>query len=433
VDGGMTPALLTLRQVALQLSPTDRAKNELQLSGRMDLSHTNAYSGALTLRAESLDVTPYYDLMGKRSTNTAPPAGSTPPSGVPGPVVEPEALVFPLQDLKVDARIDRLYLHELAVSNWLANATVNGGRIRVATNQLTLNGAPVSLRADLDLGVKGWTYDVALRADKVPLEPLANTFSPDTRGQYQGLLLCDAQVKGAGITDAGIRSNLAARIDFSFTNAIIQLSGAKARALLVPVSTLLRLPELQHSPLNWVWVQSDARNGAIRLTRAEVQSAAFEARTEGAIPLATVLTNSPLNLPVEFALRRFLAEKAGLMTALPARNTNYVTLPQFATVKGTLGQPKSDLNAPVISGLLLKSGVALAESLGVKVAPQTGDLLKGLGNLLTGDKPASAATNQTTVPPASTTTNLNATTNRSTATNAPLNLLDLLRPQPSKR
>lgn len=101
---------------------------------------------------------------------------------------------------------------------------------------------------------------------------------------------------------------------------------------------------------------------------------------------------SPLNLPVEFALRRSLAEKSSLLPPNTPTNATYALLPKFVTIKGTLGEPKSDLNELALGGLLLKSGVGIAEKLGVKVDPKTGNLLQGVGNLLTGQKPAT--TNQ---------------------------------------
>jgi len=61
--------------------------------------------------------------------------------------------------------------------------------------------------------------------------------------------------------------------------------------------------------------------------------------------------------------------------------------------KLTVGDPKSDLNEMALGGLLLKSGVGLAEKLGVKADPKAGSALQGLGNLLTGQQPA-ANTNQ---------------------------------------
>ena len=42
--------------------------------------------------------------------------------------------------------------------------------------------------------------------------------------------------------------------------------------------------------------------------------------------------------------------------------------------------------------MLLKSGVGIAEKLGVKVDSKSGNVLQGIGNLLTGQKPAT--TNQ---------------------------------------
>ena len=67
-------------------------------------------------------------------------------------------------------------------------------------------------------------------------------------------------------------------------------------------------------------------------------------------------------------------------------------LPKFVTVKGTLGEPKSEVNKLALGGVLLKTTTGIAERLGVKVEPGTSNLLQGVGNLLTGQKPAS--TNQ---------------------------------------
>jgi hypothetical protein len=132
--------------------------------------------------------------------------------------------------------------------------------------------------------------------------------------------------------------------------------------------------------------------GNIKLSRFIVQSEAFEGRTQGIIPIAEVLTNSPLNLPVEFALRRSLAEKSNLLPPNTPTNATYALLPKFVTVKGTLGEPKTDLNELALGGLLLKTGVGVAEKLGVNVGGKTGEAIKGVGNLLTGQKPAT--TNQ---------------------------------------
>ena len=211
-----------------------------------------------------------------------------------------------------------------------------------------------------------------------------------------------------------MQKNLNGQAAFSFTNANLQLVGSKAKRLIVPIAMLLRVPDITQSPVNWLDARTTISDGNIQLSRFAVQSAAFEATTAGVIPIAEVLTNSPLNLPVEFALRRSLAEKASLLPPNTPPDAPYALLPKFVTVKGTVGDPKPDLNEMALGGLLLKSGVGLAEKLGVKVDPKAGSALQGLGNLLTGQKPA-ANTNR-------------ASTNRP-ATNPParLNPLDLFK------
>ena len=81
-------------------------------------------------------------------------------------------------------------------------------------------------------------------------------------------------------------------------------------------------------------------------------------------------TNFPLNLPVEFALRRSLAEKSSLLPPNTPTNATYATLPKFVTLKGTIGVPKSDLNRLALGGLLLKSGLGIAEKFGVNLDPR---------------------------------------------------------------
>ena len=63
VDASFNQQIADLRQLQIALTPTARATNQLQLSGRVDLSKTNAISGNLKLAADSLDFTRYYDLV----------------------------------------------------------------------------------------------------------------------------------------------------------------------------------------------------------------------------------------------------------------------------------------------------------------------------------------------------------------------------------
>jgi hypothetical protein len=176
------------------------------------------------------------------------------------------------------------------------------------------------------------------------------------------------------------------------------LIGPKTRQLMDPIAMLLRIPEITSSPLEWLDARVELGGGNVNLSRFIAQSEAFSATTQGVIPIAEALTNSPLNLPVKFALRRSLAEKSSLLPANTPPDVQYPALPEFVTLKGTLGSPKSDLNERALGGLLLKSGMGIAEKLGGNVGGKTGSLLQGAGNLLTGQKTTS--TNQPSANPA---------------------------------
>ena len=104
-----------------------------------------------------------------------------------------------------------------------------------------------------------------------------------------------------------IRAGWGVYYDFGYTNANIQLLGKKAKLLIWPIATLLRVNDITKSPVNWLYAQIQLGGGKIGVNRFALQSEAFEAHAHGDIPIADVLDQSPLNLPVEFSLRRSLA------------------------------------------------------------------------------------------------------------------------------
>ncbi len=146
--------------------------------------------------------------------------------------------------------------------------------------------------------------------------------------------------------------------------------------------------ELKKSPIDAIMARGNAGAGRVTLQQAEVQSSAFRADATGSIILAPILTNSTMQIPVSVALSRPIATRLNLVPAGTPTNQTYVKLPDFLTMRGTVGDPKKDINKVAIAGTALR------------VIPGTtdaGNLLRGLGGLLPG--------HQTTNPPANTNTN----------------------------
>jgi hypothetical protein len=134
-----------------------------------------------------------------------------------------------------------------------------------------------------------------------------------------------------------------------------------------------------------------------------VQSTAFQVEARGGVTLASVLTNSAIQIPVKVSLRQSLADKVGLVPAGTPTNATYVRLPDFVTMKGTVGQPKADINYLALTAVAAKASAGIGGRIGGAGVKDATGVLGAVGNLFGGggttatNAPRAAATNQ---PPA---------------------------------
>jgi len=167
---------------------------------------------------------------------------------------------------------------------------------------------------------------------------------------------------------------------------------------LSPIALVLGLNDLLKTPLNWLAADLKLGEGKINLNQCNVVSEAFTAATAGEIQLASPLTNSPIrNWPVNFALRRSLAERAHLVSKDTPADSPYVTLPPFAKVAGTLGDPKTHTDKLA----LLQLGAQAVTALPGNVGKEAGKVLDKFGGLLGNPRSANTNSGSTNVGPAS--------------------------------
>jgi uncharacterized protein involved in outer membrane biogenesis len=389
-----------LRQLQLALTPTARALNRIELTGRVDFAQPKAIEGRLQLVADSLDVTPFYDLFaGGSQTKGASSASSTGPTT--GLNQEPPPMTLPVKNFVLTADIGRLYLRELAVSNLQTTATLTARRATLKPLQCVLNGAPVKATADVDWSVPGYQYALTLDADQVPFTPLVDSFMPDRAGELEGALTAHVQIRGAGVTGASLQKNLTGRFSVGATNlnlSVINVRSAVLKTLVNVVATLPELArnpenavvallsrvtgrsgglmdELEKAPIQVIAVRGQAGDGHIQLEQATVQSEAFEADAPGEIVLAPVLTNSVLAIPVTVAVSQSIAQQLNLTSANASTPAGYVALPPFLTMTGTVGDPKAQIKKTALAGLAVKS-------LGSGLLNQATNSASRVGNLL---------------------------------------------------
>ncbi len=433
LDASAAKQITQIRQGQLTLTPTDRARNELNLTGTVDTSKSNAITGNLKLAAESLDVTHYYDLFaGKPKPAAVSTATKSAPEIAPAkPDQEPPPMSLPLQNFTFDLNLGRFYLREVAITNLLATARIDGGHVLLKPFQLTLNGAPVSATLDVDLGVTGYRYDIAFNASAVPLVPLVNSFMPDRKGQLAGSTTASAQIKGAGITGSSLQTNLTGQFAFTATNLNLSVANVRSPLLKSVINVIGSIPDLirnptaalgnllgglagggaangswsealANSPIDLIQARGTAGAGRVQLQQTEVRGAAFQAQAAGELILAAQLTNSTILIPVHVALGRAQAAKAGLVDANTPTNAVYVNLPDFLKLKGTLGNPKADIDKLALAAFAVKAGGGIAGQIGGASGTKAGALINAVGGLL-GGNPAPAAGAPTNLPTAVTT------------------------------
>jgi hypothetical protein len=383
---------------------------------------------------DSLDVTRYYDLFAAKAAAAAPNApASTSPAAAPapapaGPEQEPPAVHLPVKQFTAEAAIGRFYLREIAITNLQSTIRVEGSHVVIKPFALVLNGAPVNAAVDLNLGVRGYQYDVGFDAQKIPLPPLVDTFQPERAGEISGTLTAGAQVKGAGVTGASLKQNLNAGFDVLSTNLNFSIANVRSKVINAVINVIVGIPDLIQSPANVVgqvfggskggkpsgWAseltaepidviaaRGSVSNGVVNLQNADVQSAAFQVQARGTITLESVLTNSTMLIPVDVELSHSLADRVGLVPPGTPTNAPYAALPQFLKMRGTLGNPQPDINKVALVELAAKTGLGLANRIGDTTTGDANKVLNVVGGLLN-SKPHSPNTNantQTNQPP----------------------------------
>jgi hypothetical protein len=411
LDTSLDKSVATIRQFIMSLTPTDRATNQVQLTGQIDTSNTNAITGNLKLAADSLDVTRYYDLFAgekkapEQTTSSAHPQSAPPTAGAgpSPPEKEPEGKSLPFKNFTTEANIRRFYLREVEITNLLTTVKLDGGHIDVNPCKLAVNGGPINTTVALDTSVPGYKYDTSFSAQSVPLAPFVNSFQPERKGQVAGSFTAQAKINGVGTTGASLQKSLAGQFDLTSTNLNLQVANIKNPVLKLLVNVISSIPdlaknpagaagalvssifekpaargglagELQKSPINSITAHGSIGAGKVDLREAVVQSPAFEAAAKGTITLAEVLTNSAIQIPVSVSLNRSVAERINLVPANTPTNALYAKLPDFLTLTGTLGKPDKKINA-------LALGTTAVRGVGSFVGGDAGKVLRGLGSL----------------------------------------------------
>ncbi len=377
VDSKMQKQTVDLNKFQITLTPTKLAENKINVSGKINLEKTNAIAGNINLTSDSIDLTPVFQIFSAAiPTEEAKtvPAPTTTQQPAPSTETEMPAITLPLSNFVFQASVKKCYLNALEIANILAAAKIDGGKVELNPFQLTLNNTPVNSNVKLNLGVPGYQYDISGTVNGLNLSPILTSFMPDLAATVNGVLYSDLAIKGAGTTGKSLKENLNGKFIMNLTNANIQVISSKTvKTILTPIVLILGIPEVLNSPIQSVSTSVMMGDGNIDLKNFTVYLPVLIVESAGKIPIADVLTNSPLDLPIEISLQKEFASKLSLQNI----EGDYVKLPNFVQIKGTVGSPEVKIDKLKIAGIT-------ALGIGGSAKTQTGNIIRGVGNVLTG-------------------------------------------------
>ena len=401
--------IVQLRKFLLGWDKTPQANNQVSMVGKLDLNTENRTQSLLTVRSDGIDLTPLAQLKGTPPADSSSGSQPVPPTPT-DPTVEPEAIQLPVQPLKVDVELAKVFLREIQVENWKAEINVQNNQVTIDPFRFSLNGAPVAAKVTADLGVPGFRYQMEFSADQVRMEPLVASFAPDQKGKLAGIATANVNLRGAGITGAGLQKNLEGQMALGITNMNLNIGNVQNPILRPILNIVVGLPdmirnpgaalgnlanrltgatdavpgwfdEISQSPLQSLAIDAKAGGGNIRLDQARVQSPALQIDASGTIAIAEVLTNSVLNLPIQVAFKDSLGQKIGLQ---PQEGQPYIAMPDFLTVGRTAGNPSFDINRTVVAGMAGRAALGIAGGTAEAITETVGDALGNVGNVLGG-------------------------------------------------
>lgn len=391
------PNILDIQKLDVAWKPTDRAKNEIGLTGQVAYANL-AQASRLKITSESMDFTPQLAWLksaqkadATQAVAATEPANTPSDNSLPFPKEEPLPIDLPVKDFECDLNLGLVYLDQMFASNLNANIFIKTNVVGLASKSLNINGGDAKLSAQADLNHPGYRYTLNYDAPSIPAASIFSFLAPDMPGELaSGHIFAVGSINGSGLTEGAIQKNLALQNVCGLTNVSFRPISPAYKLALTPILTLLRISDLADSPILGVYASMNGTNGTFNINSARVVTDAFEADVTGTMNLEPVLMDTPLSLPVTIYLEPKVAEKSNLSSInVRTNDIGFLAMPDFVKIAGTPAAYKINLNEVAIAGLLLKSGVGAVGDVGEganKIVGQVGGLLVGDSNNTNGVK-----------------------------------------------
>lgn len=412
LDLEASPTRGDIKAFSLSWSETPDFENRIQVEGFADWADVKALKADLKVRASTLDLKPWSSFLVQ--TEAATPEQDSPSEASSDTRIELSS--WPLDSIKADVEIEGIKLEKILLERIKLNLSAGAEQLSIQPASLVVNGS--TLATDLELSWKEGPVVFATSSSLSPLdlEPIFDTLLPTKLGAITGVVQGQTTFTTQGQNLEELWEALNGSIDFAYTEGKLRLidpdpdqntglfhTRKLVQNLITALANSLKLsPDTLMAPdIEAVLFQARITDQLLSINKAKVLNPEFLMEASGVIRLSTQVEQSRIeNLPVVMGVNTNLAKRVKIYRENRVQG-DYVVLPSFVAVSGTLAEPKIDVKESVITGLVL-TGVTERNEIGNEDLQTALDVL---GSLLTGEPiPNKPAPTEKPAPPGSTPT-----------------------------
>lgn len=395
LDADATPSKVEVKELLVSWSATPESDNQVQINGFADWRNPEAIQSDLTLRANQLDLQPWSAfLVQQDSVSTQTPDPNKPDKGTEKINLSP----LPIHEINADLEIGGIVLGKIDLQTIRFVLKAGSESLRVQPLGFKVNGS--TFLSDLDMSWQEDPIQFSTNSSLSPLDlqPIADTLLPNKKGAIKGILQGSTVFSTQGSTIDELWQGLDGSIDFSYTDGKLRLIDPDAdrnsglfhtrklvQDLLTALANSLKLSpaQLMTPQIEAVLLNASIQKQRLTLNQAKIENPEVLMNAQGEVLLSKNIGTSQIkNLPVIMGVNTNLAKRVKIYRDSRVQE-NYVILPSFIGVSGSLETPRIDVKESVIAGLIL-TGVTERNDFGNENV-QTG--LDILGTLLTGEPP----------------------------------------------
>ncbi len=359
LDADVVNNKLKINECTVSLHPANWKTNVLNLKGALYLFPTN-FQNHILLSADKFDCTSLINILFPFEDKPTGINGKKKKSKSKKKKVaiqtnkiekEPEAFALSNYYLFFNIDINELRGREIDFAPLKIYSSLSNNFLNIITHDVKLNKGLVFAELKADLNIPGYSYEVEIDADNIPLTPSVNSVFHKAYNDISGELFADIMVSGQGITMKNLKNKLKGDC-----LAIIKNGKFLDFEVLEKIGKKIKFDSLRSHIFSVCELKAGIKNGFLNVKKLQLKSKTVALAVQGKIDFDEELDLNILMGLSGGAIETILSNqhyRVNFLKAIVA--DNFYKMPFPIKVRGTISDPKIEADFRSFMPLLLKT------------------------------------------------------------------------------